>query len=183
MPSQEVGLLKSLRPFERTSVADDLHIIKKFFGLDPAGQALAKLVGTTPSSLSRAKDGQSIRTASHIAVLAALAIEGERYFAAQGRPGGVGTTAMNRWLYSGKLRTREGFQTPIEALSDIDVAHAALREVREARRTIQTSAREAPPSDHGSDPGSTDTAKTTDKPHQKGAPRVSAPLAAQSRHV
>lgn len=129
-----VGLLDGLRPFLETSIRDDLKEISAFFGVEPTSRAMAKLVGSSPSSLSRAAtEGQAIRTAGHIAVLASLAMECRQYFATTAGRGPVDKEAVARWLHSGRLWTSQGFQAPIDALSQPAVALAALNEVRTAR--------------------------------------------------
>lgn len=129
------GLLEGLSPFLETSLKDDIQAISEFFGIEPTSQAMSKLVGLSPASLSRAlSDNQSTRAAGHIAVLAALSMEARKYFESDGSSRRrIDRAAVNRWLYSGRLRTEHGYLAPIEALSDPKTAQAELSEVRRTR--------------------------------------------------
>ena len=99
------------------------------------------LIGTTPSSLSRAKNGRtaSLRAAKHIAVVAAFTIELGHYIEQSQRealPARTDPANMQRWLLSGRIMVGGVPRIPFEVLSDFDLAAAALTEVRLERHQV-----------------------------------------------
>jgi hypothetical protein len=131
--ASSLGILKSLEPFRTTTLGDDLARLSRFFGIKPTSETMARLTGTNPSTLSRAARNRagSVRSAEHIAVLAAFAIDLEKSLESSG---GTESESMKRWLLSGKMHTPDGPRIPIDVLCDRGMAVAALAEVRAARQ-------------------------------------------------
>ena len=145
------NILSNVEKFAGTSLDDDLQRISTFFGISKTSRTMHELIGSSPSSLSRAKSGQtaSLRAAKHIAVVAAFTIEIEKHLSIP--QGSVGSSPpdpanMHRWLLSGRMVVEGVRRTPMEVLSNYELAVAALKDVRMER---DPSPSELPESDGG----------------------------------
>lgn len=126
---ETVELVTWLKPFAASNTARHLETIEKVFGLRPTSKPMAQLLATNAASLSRVRKSKSpARLAIRIAVIAAVASAVQAFLRAQS--GRRYDDAMpGFWLFSGRLKTRDGYKPPIEALSDTGVALLALQEV------------------------------------------------------
>lgn len=144
LASQGLGIAKSLQAYARpeSNVVRDLDVIARFFGIKKTGNVMAALTGATSSSLWRAgQDSQaSGRVAGRIAILAALALEMQKYLvemsmASKAEP--PQGADMYRWLMSGRMETPAGPRRPLEVLSDPEGVALALAEIRAARTQLK----------------------------------------------
>jgi hypothetical protein len=140
------SILSNVGKFATSSLDDDLDRVATFFALPKSSRLMARLIGTTPSSLSRAKTGQttSLRAAKHIAVLAAFTLELEKHVRQSADlPAEADPANMHRWLLSGRMIV-DGFpRIPFEVLSNYQLAAEALTAVRLERRDAKSAQAEA----------------------------------------
>jgi hypothetical protein len=128
------SILSNVDKFASSSIESDLKRIGEFFDIPKSSPTMNTLIGSSASSISRAKTGQSsLRAAKHIAVVAAFTFELEKHLNKSkppDEPSRANPANMHRWLLSGQMRVKGVPRIPINVLADYELAVTALNDVR-----------------------------------------------------
>jgi hypothetical protein len=111
-----------------TTEADDIRVIVGYLGIAQSSQEAQAITGLSKSGISEVLAGRRPRGTGrkrHIAVVAAVIRD---LAAARSAATGASTRGESAlgWLYAGRVATTLGPKTPIEVLSNTDLALEAL---------------------------------------------------------